>query len=174
MAKYTDAQKQEIIKKAEETSVSEAAKEYGVDRKTIRGWMNSASGNAEPKKSQAGRKVKETIGEKIDNKKLANQMTVGRIKAKRERKSTDKATAKAEKAAVKAADKEEKASRKPAVKRQARKMNILFQSQSGGAVTSEQIAMRVPKEAVDVYVKLEENKIYWVDKNGKHGSVDIW
>jgi len=41
-------------------------------------------------------------------------------------------------------------------------------------VTSEQIAMRVPKEAVDVYAKLEENKIYWVGKNGEMGSVDIW
>ncbi len=53
-------------------------------------------------------------------------------------------------------------------------MNILFQSQSGNSVTSEQIAMRVPKEAADVYVKLEENRIYWVGKNSEQGSVDIW
>lgn len=173
---YSDAQKQEILKKAEETSISEAAKEYGVDRKTIRGWKKSASDNPESKKSvrTAGRKVKDTVAEKIDNKKLADQMTVGRVKAQRERKTTDKAAVKAEKAAVKAADKEEKASKKPAVKRQARKMNIQFQSQSGKGVTSEQIAMRVPKEAVDVYVKLEENRIYWVGKNGETGSSDIW
>lgn len=91
-----------------------------------------------------------------------------------EYKAIEKVAVKSEKAAVKAADKEEKASRKPVVKRQARKMNIVFQSQSGSGVTSEQIALKVPKEAVDVYVKLEENKIYWVGKNGEMGSVDIW
>ena len=48
-----------------------------------------------------------------------------------------------------------------------------FQSESSNGVTSEQIAMRVPKEAVDVYVKLEENKIYWVGKNDVTGSIDI-
>ena len=166
---YTEAQKAEILKKAAETSISAAAKEYGVDRKTISSWKTE---NSESKKPI--RKVKETVAEKIDNKKLADQMAVGRVKAKRERKATDKATAKAEKATVKAADKEVKASKKPAVKRQARKMNIVFQSQSGNGITSEQIAMRVPKEAVDVYAKLEENKIYWVGKNGEMGSVDIW
>lgn len=46
--------------------------------------------------------------------------------------------------------------------------------QSGSGITSEQIAMRVPKEAVDVYVKLEENKIYWVGKNGEMGNLSIW
>ena len=166
---YTDAQKAEILKKAEETSVSAAAKEYGVDRKTISSWKTD---NSESKKP--GRKVKDAVAEKIDNKKLADQMAVGRVKAKRERKAIDKVAAKYDKAAVKAADKEEKAAKKPAVKRKARKLNIVFQSQSGGAVTSEQIAMRVPKEAVDVYVKLEENKIYWVGKNDEHGSLDIW
>ena len=173
---YTEAQKQEILKKAEETSLTEAAREYGVDRKTIRGWKNSAGGNSESEKSvrTAGHKVKETVAEKIDNKKLADQMTVGRVKAKRERKAADKPADKAEKAAVKAADKEKKASKKPAVKMKARKMNIVFQNQSGSGVTSEQIAMRAPKEAVDVYVKLEENKIYWVGKNGETGSTDIW
>jgi len=166
---YTETQKAEILRKAEETSVSAAAKEYGVDRKTINSWKTE---NSESKKPV--RKVKDTVAEKIDNKKLADQMAVGRIKAKHERKATDKVAVKYDKAAVKAADKEERAAKKPAVKRQARKMNIVFQSQSGNGVTSEQIALRVPKEAADVYVKLEENKIYWVGKNGEQGSVDIW
>ena len=101
-------------------------------------------------------------------------MAVGRAKATRTRKASEKTTAKAEKAAVKAEDKAEKAAKKPTVKRKARKMNILFQSVSGRATSSEQIALKVPKEAVDVYVKLEENKIYWVGKNGEKGNVDIW
>ena len=103
---YTEAQKAEILKKAEETSVSAASKEYGVDRKTINSWKTE---NSESKKPI--RKVKETVAEKIDNKKLADQMAVGRVKAKRERKATDKATAKAVKSAVKAANKEVKAAK---------------------------------------------------------------
>jgi len=207
---YTEEQKAEILKKAEETSIAEASKEYGVAWKTIKVWQTSAektarssvrkgkvaekketaakkkaekretaeekdTNNAETEKTR--RKVKDAVtavAEKVDNAKLADQMAVGRVKAKRERKATDKATAKADKAAVKAADKEEKAAKKPAAKRMARKKNILFQSVSGNAVTAEQIALKVPKEAVDVYVKLEENKIYWVGKNGKKGSIDIW
>ena len=105
---YTDEQKAEILKKAEETSVSEASKEYGVARKTISEWKSSAENT---KKTHTGRKVKDAVtavAEKVDNKKLADQMAVGRVKAKRERKATDKATAKADKAAVKAADKEER------------------------------------------------------------------
>lgn len=222
---YTDAQKAEILKKAEETSIAEASKEYGVAWKTISAWKASADVTAEKietkktvrssarkakakvaekketaaqKKAEkkevkdaktaaeietkkktraAGRKVKDAVTaavEKVDNKILADQMAVGRAKATRTRKASEKSTAKAEKAAVKAEDKAEKAAKKPTVKRKARKMNILFQSVSGRATSSEQIALKVPKEAVDVYVKLEENKIYWVGKNGEKGSVDIW
>ena len=222
---YTDAQKAEILKKAEETSIAEASKEYGVAWKTISAWKASADVTAEKietkktvrssarkakakvaekkeaaaqKKAEkkevkdaktaaeietkkktraAGRKVKDAVtaaAEKVDNKILADQMAVGRAKATRTRKASEKSTAKAEKAAVKAEDKAEKAAKRPTVKRKARKMNILFQSVSGRATSSEQIALKVPKEAIDVYVKLEENKIYWVGKNGEKGSVDIW
>ena len=43
----------------------------------------------------------------------------------------------------------------------------------GGTITPEEIAARVPKEATDVYVKVEENKIYWVSPQNV-GSIDIW
>ena len=55
----------------------------------------------------------------------------------------------------------------------ATKLNIQIQSPMGGVITPEQIAEKVPKEAVDVYVRIDENKIYWVGKKGV-GSVDIW
>ena len=118
----------------------------------------------------AGRKTKaavknaiDTVAEKIDETKLVNQMTVGRVKVQRERKAIEKKTAK-----------EEKAAGKHSVKRKAGKLNMVFQSTMGGAITPEQIALKLPKEAVDVYVKIEENKAYWVGKNGEMGSVDIW
>jgi len=52
----------------------------------------------------------------------------------------------------------------PEIRNEVSKMNIRGQLN----------LMRVPKEAVDVYVKLEENKIYWVGKNDVTGSIDIW
>ena len=118
---YTDEQKAEILKKAEETSIAEASKEYGVAWKTISAWKVSAektarssarkSKEAEKKETAAkkkaekketaevkdsntaetkktGRKVKDAVtavAEKVDNAKLADQMAVGRVKAKRER-----------------------------------------------------------------------------------------
>ena len=60
------------------------------------------------------------------------------------------------------------------MRRKAAKLNMVFQSTMGGSVTPEQIALKLPKEAVDVYVKIEENKAFWVGKNGETGSVDIW
>lgn len=67
----------------------------------------------------------------------------------------------------------EKAVKTPAKKAVATKLNIQIQSPMGGVITPEQIAEKVPKEAVDVYVRVDENKIYWVGKKGV-GSVDIW
>ena len=43
----------------------------------------------------------------------------------------------------------------------------------GGAITPEEIAAKVPKEATDVYVRIDENKIYWVSEK-ETGAVDIW
>ena len=79
-----------------------------------------------------------------------------------------------EKAAVKAAKKETKAAQKPATKLKTVKLNMVFQSPWGSEITPEQVALKVPKEATDVYVKIDENKIYWVGKNGETGAVDIW
>ncbi len=256
---YTDAQKAEILKKAEETSIAAASKEFGVTRVTIMKWKaaNQAAAEAiEAKKTvraagqkakaaaektakttkakakakkesakevkdavaaeaadkaaaeaievkktarAAGRKAKaaaektvETtkakakakkesvkgaaakVARKIDDAKLADQMAAGRVKTRNARKKTEKATVKEEKAAVKAADKEEKIARKPAVKKMAVKVNMVFQSTMGGAVTPGQIAMKLPKDTQDVYVKLEENKAYYVLKDGSTGSIDIW
>ncbi|MBQ6398585.1 MAG: hypothetical protein IJI21_00530 [Clostridia bacterium] len=64
--------------------------------------------------------------------------------------------------------------KKPIAKAKAGKVNLVFQSVMGGAVTPEEITAKLPKEATDAYIKIEENKIYWVGKKGEMGSVDIW
>ena len=102
------------------------------------------------------------------------QIEVGKVKAKQTRKAAEKKAVKDEKAAAKAAKKESKAAQKPAAKLKTVKLNMVFQSPWGSEITPEQIALKVPKESTDVYVKIDENKIYWVGKNGETGAVDIW
>jgi len=54
------------------------------------------------------------------------------------------------------------------------KIDIVIQSPMGGAITPEEIVKKVPKTATNVYVRIDENKLYYVLKNGEAGSVDIW
>ncbi len=61
-----------------------------------------------------------------------------------------------------------------AIKKAAGIPNIIIQSPMGGYITPEDIAKKVPKNTADVYVKVDENKLYYVLKNGKTGDVDIW
>ena len=52
--------------------------------------------------------------------------------------------------------------------------NIIIQSPMGGYITPADIAKKVPKGTVDVYVRVDENKLYYVLKNGETGDIDIW
>ena len=74
----------------------------------------------------------------------------------------------------KAAAKVEKAMKKPAAKAKAAKLTIEIQSPMGGSITPEEIAAKIPKDTTNVYVRIDENKLYWVKKNGETGSVEIW
>ena len=103
---YTEAQKAEILKRAAETSITEASREFGVERKTIRSWKASDSLaadaiEAKKKTRAAGRKVKgalTTAAEKAagDMKAAAEkavtveQIEVGKVKAKQTRKAAEK------------------------------------------------------------------------------------
>ena len=60
---------------------------------------------------------------------------------------------------------------KKAVKRVT--LNIVIQSAMGGAISTDEIAAKVPKGVDSVYVRVDENKLYWV-KGDETGSVDIW
>ena len=52
--------------------------------------------------------------------------------------------------------------------------NIVIQSSMGGYISAEEIGKRVPKNTTDVYVRVDENKLYYVLDNGETGDVDIW
>ena len=53
-------------------------------------------------------------------------------------------------------------------------MNITIQSPMGGYITTADIAKKVPVGTVDVYVRVDENKLYYVLANGETGSINIW
>ena len=81
----------------------------------------------------------------------------------------------AKKAVETAAAKVEKDVKKVAVKKPAAKkaLNLVIQSKMGGSITAEEVAAKIPKNAINAYVKVEENKIYWTTADDA-GSVDIW
>lgn len=105
-------------------------------------------------------------------------------KAKKAATAVKKAPAKAKTAVKAEAAKVEKkvAEKKPATKKVSaakkapaakKALNVVIQSKMGGSITPAEVAAKVPKDAVNAYVKVEENKIYWTsDKDA--GSVDIW
>ena len=85
------------------------------------------------------------------------------------------ADAKAVKPAAKksASATEPAAEKKPAVRKTAKKAaEVIIQSPLGGEITEAEILARVGN--VDkVYVRVDENKAYWVRDN-ESGSVDLW
>ena len=120
----------------------------------------------------AGRKAKakveeaaEKAAEKVDDAAAAAEIEAGKTKARRTRKAAE---------AKEAVETAVEAAAKPTRKARAAKLEIVIQSVMGGAITPEEITAKVPKGAVSAYVKVEENKIYWVDKKGETGSVEIW
>ena len=54
-----------------------------------------------------------------------------------------------------------------------KKPEIYIQSPLGGNITPEEIKAKVPECTESVYVRVDQNKLWWV--NGvEYGSVDIW
>ncbi len=61
------------------------------------------------------------------------------------------------------------AARKPAAKKT---VEVIIQSPMGGNITPEEILARVG-EADKIYIRVDENKAYWV-RGKETGSVDLW
>jgi hypothetical protein len=54
-----------------------------------------------------------------------------------------------------------------------KKTKIIIQSPLGGNITPGQILKMIPAGCDSVYVRVDENKLYWV-KGDENGAVDIW
>ena len=129
-----------------------------------------ATKKTETKKTEEIKAVKETAEKAV-------------VKAAAKKPAEKKAAAKpaAKKAAVKPAAKaaakkpaEKKAAAKPAVKKTAAKkaVEVIIQSPMGGNITPDEILAKVGK-ADKIYVRVDENKAYWV-RGKETGSVDLW
>ena len=110
---------------------------------------------------KAGRKAKEVVTEvkeAVEDKVVAEEIEVKKTARKGARKAKETVSA-----------------AKESVKRKAAGIpNIIIQSPMGGYITPADIAKKVPKNAADVYVRVDENKLYYVLKNGENGDVNIW
>ena len=110
---------------------------------------------------KAGRKAKEVVTEvkeAVEDKVVAEEIEVKKTARKGARKA-----------------KETVSTAKESVKRNAAGVpNIIIQSPMGGYITPADIAKKVPKNTEDVYVRVDENKLYYVLKHGESGDVDIW
>ncbi len=72
--------------------------------------------------------------------------------------------------AVENAEKEIKASEKKA---KAARLEIIVQSPMGGNITADEIAAKLPEGAEVVFVRVDQNKLWWI-RGEETGSVDIW
>ena len=106
-------------------------------------------------------KVKEEFGIDVADTVVAEKIEVKKTAAKASRKA--KETAKAVETKV-----EKKVS-----KAKAAKLEIIVQSPMGGNITAEEIAAKIPAGAESVFVRVDQNKLWWI-KGEETGSVDIW
>jgi len=70
-------------------------------------------------------------------------------------------------------DVHESGEKKPARKAKAKKMTIYVQSPLGGNITPEEIEAKIPEDADCVFVRVDQNKLWWL-RGEESGSVYIW
>lgn len=131
------------------------------------------------------KEVKKTVADKI----AAEEIEVKKTVRKTARKVKEAAVAAAQSDAVVAEEIEAKKTTRKAVRKgkdavepvvkEAKKavrrasLNIIIQSPMGGAISTDEIARKIPKDADSVYVRVDENMLYWV-RGKETGAVNIW
>ena len=63
--------------------------------------------------------------------------------------------------------------KKQAKKTVKKKPEIIIQSPMGGEITPEEILAKIPEGVDAVYVRVDQNKLWWV-RDAEYGDVDIW
>lgn len=52
-------------------------------------------------------------------------------------------------------------------------LEIIIQSPLGGEISTDDIVAKIPKDVNSVYVRVDQNMLYWV-KGDETGSANIW
>ena len=147
------------LRTKEGLSQSALAKKLGIATSAI-GHMENGRMKVSAK---IAAKVKEEFGVDIADAVTAEKIEVKKTAAKASRKA--KETVKAVETKV---EKKVKVS-----KAKAAKLEIIVQSPMGGNITAEEIAAKIPAGAESVFVRVDQNKLWWI-KGEETGSVDIW
>ena len=162
------------LRTKEGLSQSEMAKRLGIATSAI-GHMENGRMKVSPK---IAAKAKEEFGVDLDiEPKAAKKPVKEKVKAAA-KKVEDKVVAdeiEVKKTAAKAARKTKETVKKveKAVKKPAAKLEIIVQSPMGGNITDAEIAAKLPKGTETVFVRVDQNKLWWI-KGEETGSVDIW
>lgn len=151
-------------KEEEKAVVNEAPVEK---KKTVRPKKSddAVAAEIEVKKTvrKAERKVKEALADLAAQVVSSDAAAAAEIEVK---KTTRKAVRKAKEAVEPIVEETKRAARKAS-------LEIIIQSPMGGAISTDEIVKKVPRGATAVYVRVDENKLYWV-KGDDTGSIDIW
>ena len=166
---YSEEQIQEVLDKIPDLGISKAAKSVGIPWQTVRKWAKEAGlisdvvSKIEEVKKAAAEKVEEAK-DKIESAREAAVPTEIEVK---------KAARKAGREMKKAADKAVDTVKRTAKKAKIANLAIIIQSPLGGNITVEEIADKVPDDADAVFVRVDQNKLWWT-RGDEKGDVDIW
>ena len=119
-------------------------------RKTVR----KAARTAKEVKEEAAALAKEAVDDKIAAEEIEAKKTVR------------KAARKAKEVAEPIVEDAKRAARRAS-------LSIIIQSPMGGAISTDEIAKKVPEGTDAVYVRVDENMLYWV-RGKETGEVNIW
>lgn len=125
-----------------------------------------------PKKAT---EVKTEAKKPADTKNISDKPVAEKaVESVKEVKAAPKAAAKkpaaAKKTAGKTTEKKATAAKKPAQKKAA---EVIIQSALGGEITPEMILAKIGNDVDKVYVRVDQNKAFWV-RGEEAGDVDLW
>ena len=176
---YSEEQIQEVLDKVPDLGISKATKAVGIPWQTVRKWAKEAGlissdtgeANVETDVVSKIEEVKKAAAEKVEEAKdkieSAREATVPtEIEVK-------KVARKAGREMKKAADKAVDTVKRTAKKAKIANLSIIIQSPLGGNITVEEIADKVPADADAVFVRVDQNKLWWT-RGDEKGDVDIW
>ena len=163
------------LREKEKISQAKLAKALGVSSTLI----SAIETGVKPASNAVIDKVKEVYGvaiEKVVVAEAAVKAETAKAEAEAE-KQVKETKAKAKAAGEKAKEVVKKT--KAAVKAETAKVikkapgSVTIQSPLGGEITTAEILARIPAGADKVYIRVDQNKAYWV-KGDETGSVDLW